>query len=124
VLDTAAHPGAGRVPAGDVRRHRLAARFGTPELLAEATLLDQRQIRAAAIGRVGPDVACCVGGIETIKADGEMETELVGLREELAGARAAILAMRESTSWRISAPVRVLGRDAPATMTARTLIGS
>lgn len=64
VFDPAAHPRPRRIPTGYVRRHRPAARLGTLELRHQRALLQQRQLRLAAMGGIRSHVAGGVGGIE------------------------------------------------------------
>src|SRR6185437_3270121 len=64
MLDASAHLRPRRIAAGDVRRHRPAARLGTLELCHQPLPIEQSQIGLAAVGGVGPHAARRVLGIE------------------------------------------------------------
>ncbi|HEX3402103.1 MAG TPA: hypothetical protein VHT74_17435, partial [Acetobacteraceae bacterium] len=66
VLDPAAYACPCRIAAGDVRRRRLAARLGALELRDQAALLDQCQVRLAAVGGVRPHLARRVRRVEHV----------------------------------------------------------
>ena len=57
VLDPCADPGAGRIAAADMGRHRLAARLGALELGLVPAAVEEAQIGLGAICRIGPHAA-------------------------------------------------------------------
>ena len=69
MLDPRAHPGAGGIAAGDVRRHLASSGLLALELRLEAAALEQGQVRRRAIGGIGPHIA---GGVVAIEHRAEL----------------------------------------------------